>query len=184
VRSWPQRIENLTGSDQPACDHGGMPAGTPISQRALGRALLARQLLLERVARPAAEVVEDLVTLQAQVPVDPYVALWTRLAAFDPQELSGLLETRRVARAPLLRATIHLGTARDLLRIRPLVAPVLERNFRSGSPFGRRLPGVDMEEVLGAARATSTTVHAHGRSCATCWGRAGRSATRTPWAPR
>ena len=126
--------------------------GDPISRRALGRALLARQSLLEREATPALEMVERLVALQAQVPGDPYVGLWSRLAAFDPLELSALMESRAVARATLLRTTIHLASARDLLAIRPLVAPVLERNFRSGSPFGRRLPGVDMAPVRAAAR--------------------------------
>jgi hypothetical protein len=128
------------------------PRGDPISRRALGRALLARQGLLERSTIPALAMVERLVAIQAQVPIDPYVALWTRLAGFDPLELSGLMESRRVARATLLRTTIHLASRRDLRWIRPLVQPVVERNFRSGSPFGRRLPGVDMAEVRSVAR--------------------------------
>ena len=70
-----------------------MKAGV-LTRRALNRTLLGRQLLLERVTRPAAAVVEQLVGLQAQEPGDPYVALWTRIAGFDPQELSALLETR------------------------------------------------------------------------------------------
>ncbi len=140
---------NLSTPDMCGCQHAGMPP--EIRERALNRALLARQSLLERPARPAREVIEHLVALQAQVPVDPYVALWTRIANLDPQEPSGLLERRETVRAPLHRATIHLATADDALDLQPLLRPVLERAFRSGSPYGRRLPGVDMGQVLAVA---------------------------------
>ena len=89
--------------------------------------------------------------MQAQVPIDPYVALWSRIRGFDPLELSGMLERREAARGTLHRATLHLATKRDFLELRPLVQPVAERGFRTGSPFGRKLIGLDMAEVLAAA---------------------------------
>ena len=124
-----------------------------LGRRALNRALLERQLLLRRVRRPAAEVVEHLVGLQAQEPRDPYVALWTRLEDFDPTELGDLVAGRQAVRSPLMRTTIHLVTARDCLAMAPLLRPVLERGFWTGSPFGRKVKGVDVDAVLAAGRA-------------------------------
>jgi hypothetical protein len=123
-----------------------------IGRRARNRALLARQYLLGRVRRPAVEMVEHLVGLQAQEPRDPYVGLWARLEGFDPGELGGLITDREVVRSPLMRTTIHLVSARDCLTLASLLRPVLERNFWTGSPFGRKVKGVDLDAVLAAGR--------------------------------
>lgn len=98
---------------------------------------------------PAEEAIERLVGMQAQVPFDPYVALWSRLEAFRPDEVSRLLVERRIVRATaMMRGTIHLMTARDWLRLRPVLQPVAERGFTVGSPFGRALAELDIAEVL------------------------------------
>ena len=74
-------------------------AGAPVlTRRALNRTLLGRQLLLERVDRPPADVVEHLVGLQAQEPIDPYVGLWSRIDGFDPLTLSDGIASRRLVR--------------------------------------------------------------------------------------
>ncbi len=124
-----------------------------LTRRALNRATLARQHLLERVAMPAADMVEHLVGMQAQVPRNPYLALWSRLDGFQAGELEALMSERRAVRALLLRATIHLATAGDCLRMRPLLQPVAERAFTYGSPFGRKLAGLDVDAVVAAGRA-------------------------------
>jgi hypothetical protein len=124
-----------------------------LGRRALNRALLGRQLLLRRERRPVVETVEQLVALQAQNPRDPYVALWTRLEDFDPHELGRMVAERRTVRSPLLRTTVHLVTADDCLAMTPLLRPVQERGFTTGSPFGRQLKGVDVDAVLDAGRA-------------------------------
>ncbi|MBB5966086.1 winged helix DNA-binding domain-containing protein [Planomonospora venezuelensis] len=123
-----------------------------ITTRGLNRATLHRQLLLERAARSAYDTVEHLVGMQAQEPFSAYYGLWSRLTAFDPAELSALLEERRAVRAPLHRATIHLVTDADHGRIEPLFRDLLHRRFAS-SPFRAVLDGFDPGEFRAVAAA-------------------------------
>ena len=123
-----------------------------LTVRQLNRATLARQLLLERRSLAAAAAIEQLIGMQAQVPMDPYIGLWTRLEGFDPSELADLLTSRKAVRASLMRATIHLVTAHDMATLRPLMEPVIKRMFWTGSPFGRAIKGVDTDALIAAVR--------------------------------
>ena len=126
-------------------------AGETIGLRALNRATLDRQLLLRRSPLSVTATLELLVGMQAQTPHTAYVGLWTRLEGFRGDDLSKLLLDRSVVRMALMRGTIHLVTARDAWGLRPLVQPVMDRVQKS--QFGKRLAGVDLEEVVAMGRA-------------------------------
>jgi hypothetical protein len=123
-----------------------------LSVRELNRALLERQSLAARTTAPAADMIERLVGMQAQVPNAPYVGLWSRLEGFDPQELAGMMTSREVVRMSLMRVTLHLVTASDCLAVRPVVRPILERFLSGGGTWARLLAGVDLEAVAAAGR--------------------------------
>jgi hypothetical protein len=122
-----------------------------LTVRALNRALLERQMLLRRHDLTVAEALERLVGMQAQVPEAPYVGLWTRLREFDPHELSRMVEDRTAVRGTLMRATVHLVTARDFAALRAVLQGVMERHF-AGSPFAPQIGGADLDELMAAAR--------------------------------
>lgn len=122
-----------------------------LSQRQFNRALLGRQLLLERQGLGIVEAVEHLVGMQAQEPWDPYVGLWSRLSSFDPKKLGGLLESRELVRGIVMRGTVHLMSPRDALHLRGVMDSVLSGTFRSQG-FAKGLAGADTREVVAAAR--------------------------------
>lgn len=123
-----------------------------LSDRALNRATLARQLLLRRSDLSPLEAVEHLVGLQAQVPLDPYLGLWSRLERFRPEQLGRLLEDRQVVRIVAMRGTLHLLTAADCLVLRPLAQPLLDRELARHPQHGPALEGVDLDAVIAFAR--------------------------------
>ena len=128
------------------------PEGSVLDRRTLNRSLLARQHLLRRANLPVAEMIEHLIGLQAQVPRDPYLSLWSRLADFRPATLEGLLLEREAVRMTLMRTTLHLVTARDAPGLRAVLQGVCERAFAS-SQFRRQIDAVDLHALL----ATGTT---------------------------
>ncbi|MEU3959431.1 winged helix DNA-binding domain-containing protein [Streptomyces buecherae] len=124
---------------------------TVLDTRALNRATLARQLLLDRADLPVIDAVAHLGGLQAQEPQEPFVGLWSRLRAFDPHTLSDLLTERRVVRTHLMRRTVHLVTADDALAWRARHDAMLRQ--RSVGAYRRELAGVDLDELATAGRA-------------------------------
>ncbi|MFC5748123.1 winged helix DNA-binding domain-containing protein [Actinomadura rugatobispora] len=124
---------------------------TVLDARALNRATLARQLLLDRADTPALDAVAHLCGLQAQEPQEPFVGLWSRLHAFDPAVLSDLLIGRSVVRTHLMRRTVHLVSADDVLAWRARHNAMLRQ--RVLGTYRRELAGVDLDELAAAGRA-------------------------------
>ena len=120
------------------------------SARALNRSLLARQGLLSRQPMPVPAMLERLVGMQAQIPGNPYVGLWSRLEAFDPEVLSAMIESGDAVRGQLMRVTVHLVTARDHDALAPLVADVHARHH--AGTWRRRLHGAPEAAILAAGR--------------------------------
>lgn len=87
--------------------------GSRLTQRRLNRALLARQLLLDRAHLSIPDALHQVGGLQTQYAPSGYVGLWTRLAGFRRDELTRALEDRSVVQATLMRSTIHLVAATD-----------------------------------------------------------------------
>ncbi|HLA45205.1 MAG TPA: winged helix DNA-binding domain-containing protein, partial [Aggregatilineales bacterium] len=102
-----------------------------LTLRELNRAALARQMLLDRASIPAPEAVEHLVGLQAQQPQSPFLTLWTRLQNFQRDDLARLIENRSIIKATMMRATLHLFTAADYVRLRGAIQPALDRSYAS-----------------------------------------------------
>ncbi len=84
-----------------------------LTQRELNRTTLVRQMLLRRERLSPARAIERLAGLQAQLPSSPYFALWARLEGFERSALERALIRRGVVKALLMRATMHLVSARD-----------------------------------------------------------------------
>jgi hypothetical protein len=142
-----------THPDRFVCDGGGVAISqsTVLGNRALNRASLARQMLLDRADLPVAGAVAHLCGLQAQEPQEPFVGLWSRLRGFDPAILSDLLVRRRVVRTHLMRRTVHLLTADDVLAWRARHDAMLRQ--RVLGVYRREFAGIDLEEVAAAGRA-------------------------------
>jgi Winged helix DNA-binding domain len=84
-----------------------------LTQRELNRALLARQLLLERARLPVPRALERMGGLQAQYAPSMYIGLWSRVEDLERAAVTRALERRRVVQGTLLRSTIHLVSRAD-----------------------------------------------------------------------
>ena len=120
-----------------------------LSDRALNRATLARQMLLERSDMGIKDAVGFLLGLQGQQSHDPYIGLWTRLAPFAHPDLTALIVDRTLARGTTMRSTLHLHTADDIIGIREFVQPVIERTWQGA--FGKRRFGPNDKEAVRTA---------------------------------
>ena len=135
--------------------------GAVLSQRALNRALLERQLCspARRCRRRTPSNGSSACRRRRRCAL---CRLWTRLDRVSPRRSRGLIDPASGGAMGLMRATIHLVTAGTRCALRPLMQPVLERAFK---PAARspQLAGVDVE---GAARGRRAIVAERPRSTA------------------
>jgi hypothetical protein len=117
-----------------------------LGRRALNRALLARQLLLERGAMPLAAALERIGGIQAQYAPAMYVGAWSRVEGFERDSLTRALESRDVIQATLMRSTIHLVAPGDYW---PFALAVREARRKS---WLRAVRGLEAPAMAGAAR--------------------------------
>lgn len=117
-----------------------------LSARALNRALLARQLLLERGRGGNGAALAQVGGLQAQYAPAMYVGLWSRLEGLERDALTRALEAREIAQGTLMRVTIHLVDRADFW---PFALAVRQARRRT---WLRTAPGVTAAEMAAAAR--------------------------------
>ena len=128
-----------------------------LTVRELNRAVLVRQLLLERKRVSPLALIERLVGLQAQWPSSPYVGIWTRTTGFKREALERLLARGEVVKATAMRQTLHLVTLRDYGLIR---AAMSENNFPWETELARRL-APSVRELAAAGPVASSDAIAH-----------------------
>ena len=153
VRGKGSKVPFMPAADRLIGDDRGMPrsAHPTLSSRALNRATLARQLLLEPASGlDPVSALERIGGVQAQEPASPFLALWTRLTDFDPGALRVAFERREAVKATLMRITLHAVSAADYRTLLPALLPM----FRASGALRRGTPRPAGVEALAAAAAT------------------------------
>ena len=105
-----------------------------LTPRQLNRATLTRQLLLRREPLDVVEAVHRVVALQAQEPASPYLALWNRLAPFDPADVDRAFVDHTIVKATLMRVTLHAVHAED----HPAFREAMQETLRAARLNDRR----------------------------------------------
>ena len=121
--------------------------GEILTLRALNRATLARQHLLDRAAS-FLEVTERLVGLQAQMPRPPVLGLWTRVRDLRREDVVAALLDKRLVRGTAMRGTLHMMSARDYRQCRGVLQTALDRGL---TVLGDRTRDLDMAALVAGA---------------------------------
>jgi hypothetical protein len=119
----------------------------PLSRRALNRATLARQLLLERKKMKPLAAIEKLAGMQAQLPRPPFIGLASRIEGFGREDLVRSIERGDVVRATMMRGTLHFVSRRDYVKLRMALQPMLTLVALRG-----RTSGIDVDRVVTEAQ--------------------------------
>ena len=120
-----------------------------LTTRHLNRALLARQMLLERSALPLTSVVERMGGIQMQYAPAGYSGLWSRMRDFERPMLTRALEDRSAVQGTMMRGTIHTVSSADYW---PMMAGISRINREWFSKQVRAMAETDMVAVGSAVR--------------------------------
>jgi hypothetical protein len=119
-------------------------AAQAMTTTALNRALLARQGLLDRLDLPLVDAVEAVGALQAQYWPAPPAALWSRVEGFEPVALYAALKDGELVAGTLLRATLHLVSAREHPAYAAVASEAAGHHWRRTDDE----PGAEVAELL------------------------------------
>lgn len=115
----------------------------------LNRAVLARQLLLDRADLTPADAAARVCGLQTQYAPSGYIGLWSRLGSFERPQLTDALLAGEVIQAWAMRCTIHMLAAADY----PVFTEAVREERREWHRRAARLPAdVDMAAVADTVR--------------------------------
>ena len=142
-----------------------------LSRRALNRATMARQLLLERHALGPLAAVAHLVGLQAQIPAIRTSRCGRGSPGSTPTSSVATWSNGELVRIVVMRATIHLVTADDALTLRPLTQPVLTAELRRHRDHAPHLRDLDLGPLMADAAAAMAERPLTTRSSAAALGR-------------
>ena len=117
-----------------------------LTQRELNRALLARQLLLERGRMSLPKALERIGGIQAQYAPSMYIGLWSRLEGLERDAVTRALERRTGVQGTMMRATIHFVSRSDYW---PMTAGIRASRL---AWWERVHPKADPREMRAAAR--------------------------------
>lgn len=102
-----------------------------LTARDLNRALLARQLLLERSALSIPAALEALAGVQNQYAPNAYLRLWSCVEGFRRDDLTRAYQSGAAVQGTLMRGTIHTVSARDYRAFAAAVREAQRRWARS-----------------------------------------------------
>ncbi len=154
-----------------------------LTARQLNRATLGRQMLLTRESLDVVEATRRVVAIQAQEPASPYLAMWNRLADFEPEGLDAAFAQRLVVKASLMRITLHAVHREDYPSFHAAMLPSL----RASRLYDRRfttsgLTVADVDEVAPELIAFAAEPRSRIELERHLEARVGRQAARAWWA--
>ena len=127
-------------------------SGSTLSRRQLNRAVLARQLLLERDVLDIPATLQRVGGLQTQYAPSGYIGLWSRLRDFERAALTRALEDRSVVQATLMRMTIHMVAADDFWTLCAGIR-ASRREWWLRIAKSRQLPAISYDDLANSLRA-------------------------------